>query len=288
MSHIYIAQRVFDVIAGSCKNGRIPVSIRPPSAVGTVQDDPFDEWFGEMLKNALPDFEVTHSGPLTTPDVILRDRKTHEIIGIEVKKVDEQEGGADSRGLTLDYNSCIPCGTMQIKVGNRDSRIKTYYFFGLLSLDRKSLVSSCLMDGDFLNYDFQLHLQGKYANTSNYGHGPYGEGSVRGRAMYNYPNPMNTSLKNFYGKHSLVVNREFSYQIDEKVLHLYSEIERESIKGDKFLYNQYVLNAVGAPVRILDIFKKCKTRAPKKRTAYITEIAESPAPYNPESSKEVF
>ena len=286
MSHVYMARKVMEALASLQIDGAIPVSIRPHATTGTVQDDPFDEWFCDTVKALMPDFEVIHSGPLTTPDVILRDRTTREIIGIEVKKVDEQHSGKDSRGLTLDYNSCIPCGQMQIKIGGRPSRIKTYYFFGLLSVDQARLVSSCLMDGDFLNYDFDLHLQGKYANTSQYGHGPYGEGSVRGRAMYNYPNPMNTALANFYRRHSLVINGEQGYQIQEQGtgLSLYAQIERQSIDGRNFLYHQYVAGPMLDVLRISDIFRLCRLRKEKKRTAYITDIAEHPAAYVPSAA----
>lgn len=270
------------------RNGdKIPITLRPLTTTGTVQDDPFDEWFGETLDKLIPEFEVIHSGPLTTPDIILRDRTTSEIIGIEVKKVDEQVGGKDSRGLTLDYNSCVPCGKMKIKIGNNISIIKTYYFFGLISYEKSYLVSSCLMDGDFLNYDFELHLQGKYLNTSQYGHGPYGEGSVRGRAMYNYPNPMNTELKNFYKKHSLVINNELVYQIQESGLNLYANIERKSIDGTVFHYSQFVRDPVLDVETIVDIFKKCRDRKEKKRSAYLTEISECPASYTPKNSQDI-
>ncbi len=49
----------------------------------------------------------------------------------------------------------------KLKLGINISIIKTYYFFGLISYDKSHLVSSCLMDGDFLNYDFELHLSGE-------------------------------------------------------------------------------------------------------------------------------
>lgn len=287
MSHISIAKRVFIAITANLQNGKLPVVLRPLSTTGTVQDDPFDQWFGENLSQRLPDLEIIHSGPLTTPDIIIRDRITREVIGIEVKKVDADENGKDSRGLTLDYNSCIPCGQMLIKIGGRESKIKTYYFFGLLSYDKNSLIASSLIDGDFLNYDYDLHLQGKYLNTSQYGHGPYGEGSVRGRAMYNYPNPMNVAIATFNKKHSFVVKDEFSYQLDSSPLHESAKIERKDIKGNITRYTQYVTTNVNEVAHVADIFAGCKKRQPKTRKAYVTEISESPVPYNPNKSAEI-
>lgn len=284
MSHINIAKKVFLTLTQKLVDGQIPVALRPLSTTGTVQDDPFDQWFGETLEEHLPEFEITHSGPLTTPDIIVRDRETREIIGIEVKKVEANEKGKDSRGLTLDYNSCIPCGQMQIKIGGQSSRIKTYYFFALVSATKNKLISSSLIDGDFLNYDFDLHIQGKYLNTSQYGHGPYGEGSVRGRAMYNYPNPMNTALDAFHKKHSFIIKDEFLYQMDSAPLFTSSKIAREDIKGKVINYTQYVSTEVERVEEITDIFADCKARKPRPRKAYITEISEEPAPYEPNTN----
>lgn len=281
MSHIRIAEKVFTALIKRTENGELPVSIRPLSTTGTVQDDPFDQWFGKLLEENLPEFEITHSGPLTTPDVIVRDRESREIIGIEVKKIDSNKKGKDSRGLTLDYNSCIPCGQMLIKVGGKEARIKTFYFFGLLSYDKTHLISSCLMDGDFLNYDFDLHLQGKYLNTSQYGHGPYGEGSVRGRAMYNYPNPMNVDIPTFNKKHSFVIKDEFSYQMDKSLLFEKSHIERKDVNNNIIKYIQYVDEKPSNIELVKNIFEACKKRKPRKRKAYLTEISEAPAKYSP-------
>ena len=287
MSHISIAKKIFLTLTEIIESGQLPVTIRPLSTTGTVQDDPFDQWFGELLEKHIPEFEVTHSGPLTTPDIIVRDRESREIIGIEVKKIDSDESGKDSRGLTLDYNSCIPCGQMQIKIGGKESRIKTFYFFGLLSFDKKHLISSSLIDGDFLNYDFDLHLQGKYLNTSQYGHGPYGEGSVRGRAMYNYPNPMNVNIPTFHKKHSFIIKDEYIYQMDESSLYESSKIERKDIKGEVINYTQYTQEPTQNIENITEIFSACKKRKPRKRKAYLTEIAEAPALYTPNRNTEI-
>ena len=55
----------------------IPVNLCPARVVGTVQDDQFDCWIEDEIKKTLPDsFEVFHSGQLTTPDLVVRDKKT--------------------------------------------------------------------------------------------------------------------------------------------------------------------------------------------------------------------
>ena len=62
-------------------DNKIPVKLRTSSVVGTVQDDPFDCWIGDVLKKALPKtFEVVHAGKLTTPDLVIRDKKTEQLL----------------------------------------------------------------------------------------------------------------------------------------------------------------------------------------------------------------
>lgn len=105
------------LISHNTANG-IPVKLRPVSIVGSVQDDPFDCWIEEEIKRTLPDsFEVFHSGQLTTPDLVIRDKNTGLVVGLEIKKLIQNDKGKDPRGMTLDYNSCLPCGKAMVKVG---------------------------------------------------------------------------------------------------------------------------------------------------------------------------
>ena len=195
MNSIEIVTNIYRTLLDKLANGVIPVRLRPYEVVGTVQDDPFDTWVGDEITKILPSIQVHHAGKLTTPDIVLRDVTSNTIVGLEVKKLIQKPNGADPRGMTLDYNSSLPCGKALIKVGPDTVEIPCYYLFALLSPDSTSMVTSIIMDGDFLNYDFDLHKEAKYANQSEYYHGPYGEGSVRHRRMYTYPNPLNHKLQ---------------------------------------------------------------------------------------------
>ena len=197
MNATQIVERIYAALSAKMWQGVIPIALRPPSLVGTVQDDPFDSWVGAQIKRALSDIEVVHAGKLTTPDIVLRHSASNTIVGLEVKKLIQQADGKDPRGLTIDYNSSLPCGKTLVKIGRDTVEVPCFYLFALLSNDSASMVTSILMDGDFLNYDFDLHKEAKYANQSEYEHGPYGEGSVRHRRMYTYPNPLNYKL-NFF------------------------------------------------------------------------------------------
>jgi len=121
---------------------------------------------------------------------------------------------------------------------------------------------------------------------SQYGHGPYGEGSVRGRAMYNYPNPLNVKIKTFHQKHSLIIKDEQIYQMDNSHLFESAKIERKDIKGQVINYTQYIFTESSHIETVKDIFSSCKSRRTKKRTAYLTEITEAPAEYIPATSKD--
>jgi hypothetical protein len=274
MTHLRIAQAIYkhfvDLID---ENGSIPVDMQAPSLVGTVQDDPFDRWVAARIAEALPQLEIFRSKPLITPDLLLRDRTDGAVLGIKVKKLIQKPSGADSRGLTLDYNSCVPCGSALIKVGRDSVEAPTFYLFCLLSTDSINIVTLVLMDGDCLNYDFNLHKDSKVANISEYGHGPYGEGSVRRRAMYLYPSPLNRRLPFFHMRKVMVV-KEFdaiNLGVEGQATDL---IHRTDIHGNDLRY--LILDSAkqeGAEVvERFDIFAACKARAGRARTPSVSKL----------------
>lgn len=250
----------------------IPVKLRPSTTVGTVQDDPFDCWVEDELKSVLPkSFEIFHAGKLTTPDLVIRDRKSGIIIGLEVKKLIQKDNGKDPRGDTLDYNSCLPCGQTMIKVEDDTVKIPCYYLFALLNPSSTEIVSLIILDGDFLNYDFTIHKESKYANYSEYNHGPYGEGSVRHRQMYTYPNPLNSKIKSFFLRFILILKK-----IDLEKIRDAKKITEQIVRTDKFENSYYYLlldEASEIEIKtdslktLTDIFDSCKKRSPKERVA---------------------
>lgn len=258
------------------KKDGIPVKLRPNRVVGTVQDDPFDCWIEDVIGKVLPkNIEVFHSGQLTTPDLVVRDKTSGTIIGLEIKKLIQDARGKDPRGMTIDFNSCLPCGRTIIKVGGEAQIVPCYYLFALLSPQSDRIITLIILDGDFINYDFELHKEAKYSNYTEYQHGPYGEGSVRHRKMYTYPNPLNSQLDFFYMRHLLVVkksaleNRKESKEVKE-------QIERVDKYNNSFFFSMLdetkeVKHGEGL-VTLTDIFDACKCRKPKERVAYIPDI----------------
>lgn len=276
MTETNIILKIYRGLISLRKEDGIPVHLRPAAVVGTVQDDPFDCWVEEVIqKNVSKDFEVFHSGTLTTPDLVVRDKKSGLIIGIEVKKLIQKANGKDPRGMTIDYNSCLPCGKAFVKVGAETRIIPCFYLFALLNPTSTKIVSLILVDGDFLNYDFELYKEAKYANTSEYNHGPYGEGSVRHRRMYTYPNPLNSKLAEFYLRMVLVLKKQDFEQLEE-TLKINEQIVREDKYGNSFYYfllDEFATYSFGKElITLSNIFDACKLREVKERVAYIPVI----------------
>ncbi len=276
MNTIEIITSLYNALISKLQDGKIPVSLRPTTLIGTVQDDPFDSWIGNEIKKALHDIEVHHAGKLTTPDIVLRNRSDNTIVGLEVKKLIQKPNGADPRGMTIDYNSCLPCGKALIKVGNDTVEIPCFYLFALLSPDSSGMVTTIIMDGDFLNYDFDLHKDAKYANQSEYHHGPYGEGSVRHRRMYTYPNPLNYKLSFFHLRHILVIKKH-DFSATGPPLTCTDIVVRDDKYNNTFHYvvidntTKSKLATDKLPVRS-DVFKACKDRKPRERFASMPKL----------------
>jgi hypothetical protein len=133
MEELKIINTIYEHLVSQIDNGVIKIDLRAKSIVGTVQDDPFDNWIEANIKDALPTLEIVHSGSLTTPDLVIRERKSGVIIGLEIKKLIAKPNGVDPRGMTIDYNSCLPCGSALIKVGEETVVIPCFYLFALLS-----------------------------------------------------------------------------------------------------------------------------------------------------------
>ena len=277
MTELEIILKIYRGLITKIGQEGIPVDMRMKSLVGTVQDDPFDNWIELEIRKALPrTFEVFHSGSLTTPDLIIRDTHSGTIVGLEIKKLIQKSNGSDSRGMTIDYNSCLPCGSTLIKIGIETVIIPCYYLFALLDSSSSNIVTLIILDGDFLNYDFELHKESKYSNFTEYNHGPYGEGSVRHRKMYTYPNPLNSKITDFHLRQILIAKKTDLERIRED-----KDISEEIIRSDKYgnSFFYYLKDETkntelreGRLKTLTDIFDACKLRTPKERTASIPAI----------------
>lgn len=275
MTIIEILLKIYNGLISHKDKSGISLQLKTKAVIGTVQDDPFDCWVESEIRSVLPStFDVYHSGALTTPDLVIRDKETGICIGLEIKKLSQDKSGRDSRGLTLDYNSCLPCGSTMIKVGEDTVVIPCYYLFALLNNENTSILSMIILDGDFLNYDFNLHKESKYANFTEYNHGPYGEGSVRHRRMYTYPNPLNYKITQFYHRFILIAKKN-DMELISDTTPIKEQIIRTDIHGNSFFYYLYdgcMQKRTEDLVTLSNLFDECKKRSPKARTAAISVI----------------
>lgn len=179
--------------------------------------------------------------------------------------------------MTLDYNSSLPCGKAFVKIGGETRVVSCFYLFALLDPYSTKIVSLVLLDGDFINYDFELYKEAKYANTSEYNHGAYEEGSVRHRRMYTYPNPLNSKIKALHLRMTLILKKSDVERL-ASVRHITCRIDRKDRYGNTFHYlllddtSSEPVN--GVPPVLVGIFDACKVRRVKERVAFIPTIPQ--------------
>lgn len=76
MKELELINIIYEALVANKSKSGIPIHLGGRAIVGTVQDDPFDRWISDEITNALPkEVEVFHSGSLTTPDLVIRDKQ---------------------------------------------------------------------------------------------------------------------------------------------------------------------------------------------------------------------
>lgn len=277
MTELDIIDTIYTSLVSNRSKSGIPIHLKGNPSFGTVQEDPFDMWIANEIIESLPEFlEVFKSGSLTTPDLVIRDGRSNTLVGLEIKTLIQKPNGSDSRGLTLDYNSSLPCGSTMIREGNDTVVIPCFYLFALLDNSSRYIVTLILMDGDFINYDFDLYKEAKYANYTEYGHGPYQEGSVRHRRMYTYPNPLNSRISEFHSRMILVAKKSDFNKLSTK-FNPSEQIIRTDMHGNDFYYylkdiNEEKDRKSNTLLTLENIFDDCKKRKPKERTVAMPAI----------------
>jgi len=119
------------------------------------------------------------------------------IVAIEIKKVERTSKGRIARATGIDFNTTPPCGIVRIYLHTGDHRelsldIRCFYFFACLERhgNMSCISAATLVDGKFLNEDFDLYLQTIGPREKEIGLGTYGDGMNRNRPMYVFPNPL--------------------------------------------------------------------------------------------------
>lgn len=161
-----------------------------------------------------------------------------------------------------------------IKLGTDTIVIPCFYLFALLDISSRYIVTLILMDGDFINYDYDLYKEAKYSNYTEYEHGPYEEGSVRHRKMYTYPNPLNSKISEFFLRMILVAKKS-DFDKTKDLSNISEQIVRSDKFGNDFYYYLRDIDKDGNGTTLqtlMDIFDDCKKRKPKARSAAMPSI----------------
>lgn len=180
--------------------------------------DSFEEWFfwqvpaAESYRSArqgVARVEVPATSPrfdsilwqslLEYPDFVLEHKGIR--LGIECKSLAASRQFMETRQgvpcrTTIDFNSTVPCGRENYKgkfkhyAFLKGQPITTFYALGLYGKveGEDRVLSFLLVDGNYINRDFTLHQE--HRNTSRGGFGSYGDGRIRERKMYIFPNPL--------------------------------------------------------------------------------------------------
>jgi hypothetical protein len=122
--------------------------------------------------------------------------ETHDLIGIEVKKLERDKHGRIARSAGLDYNSTPPSKT--ITAYHDGSRIQLPGFYLFVCLEQESrgkckITAMALCDGGVLNEDIDLYSATTGQRKKQIGLGSYGDGLDRQRPMLVFPNPLGWS-----------------------------------------------------------------------------------------------
>ncbi|WP_328906699.1 hypothetical protein OG230_29110 [Streptomyces sp. NBC_00234] len=264
LAFIILSERFFDE-AGK------PVPFRLREKRNT-QDDPFDEYVAEILKEEFQDdtLVLRADKPLVSPDVIVArpeeyylletggaDYDTRAIFGLEVKKVDLGKNGKPARASGLDYNSTPPCETIRVYSATGSAlRIPSYYLFVTLAegVDTGTVYvhSLVLVAGAALNKDVVLYERITGTRKKQIGLGTYGDGADRQRPMLVFPNPLGwewltgsatliSERGDLSSEHPLAYVREMTRSVSDgvwEIFHCYRlaklSPEREELAEDPF------------------------------------------------------
>jgi hypothetical protein len=201
---------------------------RPPMG------DTFEEWLfwhipaGEHYRSSrqgVARMEVPCSRPrfdlvlwqslLEHPDLVIERQGVR--LGVECKSLEASAGFVESGSgmpcrTTIDFNSTVPCGRERYKgkfhryKALKGQPLRIFYAMGLYGEveGENRVLSLLLVDGNYTNRDYRLHEE--HRNISRGGFGSYGDGRIRDRKMYIFPNPLND--EDLVGSVSLIVEEK--------------------------------------------------------------------------------
>lgn len=227
----------------------------------TVVSDPFVEYLDENVLKGLSKENIKHTvaPPHLSPDLVFY-QGNENIFGIEIKTSKSKSGD-------INFNSTPPCGTVLVEVNGNDEKISCYYMFVHLTPiqeDKNEFEIGTMMvvDGDFINSDFELYLEAIGVREKKIDLGSYKDGMDRQRPMFVFPNPL--GIEGIRSERStLISKRRFTEAEHRDKLGLVARLVRD---GQEFYAYQAVRELSGP---FLTVSRSTET---KERTKLKVEI----------------
>lgn len=163
----------------------------------TVVSDPFVDYLDQNVFTNMGHIEHIIAPSHISPDLAFYVNWKENgfdpvgLFGIEVKT-------SKSKACDINFNSTIPCGNIVVEVEEDEKIIPCYYLF--VQFDEVSeennefeIAKMMLVDGDFINSDFDLYLEATGIREKKINIGSYGDGMDKQRQMFMFPNPLRIS-----------------------------------------------------------------------------------------------
>ena len=208
--------------------------------------DPFVEYLDKNVLVNLEKIEYTVAPLHISPDLAFYElsNKIDSIFGIEVKTSKTKSGD-------INFNSTPPCGKIVIEVDESEKIIPSYYLFVQLSpIENEEntfeIGTMMLIDGDFINSDFDLYLEAIGVREKRIDLGSYGDGMDRQRPMFVFPNPL--GIAGIRSERSTLISKERFNSIDfDDEVGMVATLDRD---GKKFFAYQAVRKLSGPFVSV--------------------------------------
>ncbi len=169
----------------------------------SVISDPFVEYISENI--VFEDSVKMHIAPsYVSPDILFYSGNMDTLFGLEVKTSKSKSGG-------INFNSSLPCGKIIVDINEVEQIIPCYYLFvHLVEINNENEVNSIMMvDGDFINSDFDLYIESIGIRKKKIDVGSYGDGINKQRNMFMFPNPL--SIPGLRSERSTLIVKEELY-----------------------------------------------------------------------------
>jgi len=241
-----LAPEIFSILAHEITRGRAKMRRRSK----TDKEFFLQDWFERCLANR---FSIQIQGRNSKPDYLVG--RENVVEGYELKSLENAHTGSRDPSKVpcrtdVDFNSGIPCGKFLLKRGHRlpsgfqvavGAELRCHYLFVLYEFIGSSPlnvkgIALTLVDGNYLNSD--LTLAEGHKNISEPGFGSYGDGFVRIRKMYRFPNPL---TEPDFRYRTVLVTKDGQLEQNHRTLRECGTKSRRTTNGNVLEFHVYTL-----------------------------------------------